>query len=380
LPIVKSSPNLSSLWSFTKASLSVSLLLDDCGAEVMETVICASLPHHIQAIIRIIALIRNSSCQCNSLKEISDKYIGLRKSPTCPPLSPNTSPTELRSILASVHQIYLLTHSCLQYYINQSMSIQPVRVVDPHFSYACVVEPSQPPWKKRPEVQRYQPQNSGPPSWVEEQRVTRAFWWLKLFYDLINASTESRLHWPKEDIAKLKRNDIEGLGFDAQGELEELKTVMAYLRCTTDGRFKEIDSSVLQLPWPSQEVDVYWTSPEPIFKHFRGDKWEESIIYLDLGAQAINFAGGILTNSLWSPIKGVTFEPFRRFGFALWDCRRMVALGLLTNPEEPEKYLPGDSNGGLFYTWRSILSEEEVVRVDRELEEASLLRNNSLIR
>ncbi len=196
----------------------------------------------------------------------------------------------------------------------------------------------------------------------------------------MTASTESRLSWPKEDIAKLKKNDFEGLGFDAHGELEELRTVMDYLRCPTNGRFKNIDSSIPHLPWPSQEVKVYWSSPEPMFKDFWDDKWREGIIQLDLGAHGVNFAKGPLTNFCGRQKKGVTFEPFRRFGLAFWDDRRMVALGLLTGSEEPETFTSIYVNrGDLFYTWRSILSEEDVVKVERELEEASILRNNSLI-
>ena len=63
-----------------------------------------------------------------------------------------------------------------------------------------------------PHMQRYQPQDSGPPTWAEEQRVYRALWRLQLFFDLQQAaaldlqqstSAMSNLNWPQRDLQSL---------------------------------------------------------------------------------------------------------------------------------------------------------------------------------
>jgi len=251
------------------------------------------------------------------------------------------------------------------------MSLRPLRVVNEDFSYIRPLPkwtPSQPLWKRRPEAQSYQPKSSGPPSWVEEQRAARAFWRIQLFYDMINASDESRLSWPDGTIAKLKESKVERLGYFI-GELQEIQTAMEYLQFPSDGRFKPMESSVLELPWPSREVDVSWTASQPIFDDQRDDKWGEGINWLVWGGPAVHFAKGMLSKYVFSPVRGVTFDPYRRFGFAFWDFRRLFGLGLEEDREKRGFLLSHDDGGGIYYSWRSILSEEELAKIDLRQEE-----------
>jgi len=143
---------------------------------------CASLTDGIQTIVQTIALIRNSTFQCSSLQEFRRRCIHQLKD-TWPEVPLGSSPIKmcfpslLHSILSSAHRVYLITHSCLQYYVEESMSLRPLRVVNEDFSYARPLPkgtPWQPLWKRRPEARPYQPKNSGPPSWVEEHRAARA--------------------------------------------------------------------------------------------------------------------------------------------------------------------------------------------------------------
>jgi hypothetical protein len=48
-------------------------------------------------------------------------------------------------------------------------------------------------WKRRLEGRDYTLQNTGPPSSVEEQRVTRAFWCTQILYDLKKAAAQCQL-------------------------------------------------------------------------------------------------------------------------------------------------------------------------------------------
>jgi len=75
-----------------------------------------------------------------------------------------------------------------------------------------------------------------------------------------------------------------------------------------------------------------------------------------------------------SPLRYVEFRVFRRFGFAIWDLRRMAALGLLHIPDKAreENYYQREiakiapvSESDEYFRWRSILTEEELEQVER---------------
>jgi hypothetical protein len=59
-----------------------------------------------------------------------------------------------------------------------------------------------------------------------------------------------------------------------------------------------------------------------------------------------------------SPLQHVTFRPFRRLGFAIWDTERMVGYGLLApgRPWWSDKYI---------LAWRSILGRDDIENVAR---------------
>lgn len=51
-----------------------------------------------------------------------------------------------------------------------------------------------------------------PPSWIEEQRVTRAFWRIQIFHDPQKAAAASLLNWPEEDIEELSSGPLKLYG------------------------------------------------------------------------------------------------------------------------------------------------------------------------
>lgn len=72
-----------------------------------------------------------------------------------------------------------------------------------------------------------------------------------------------------------------------------------------------------------------------------------------------------------SPIKGVSFALFRRLGFALWDDQRLAALGLDHAPlERGKRYVPTGGPSKYWYSWRSLLSAEELAQAETRLEES----------
>ena len=76
-----------------------------------------------------------------------------------------------------------------------------------------------------------------------------------------------------------------------------------------------------------------------------------------------DLSGGLIDRHdylIWSPLQHVSFEPYRRLGFAIWDTARLSRYG----------FLPPDDRFGHWWNdcyavWRSILSEDERAEVER---------------
>lgn len=383
LDIVKATPDLPSLWAISEASAAVALVIDAYGAEVIYPTMHDTMAYQIQAIIQMIMLIRSPSGPCKTLKKFIDLCTHHRENPPVhrsgayyicgvlqTPLSKAEWSADARHILALYHQISLLTNSCLRHLIGKSMAIQPSHHIDPAFRYSSSEEPREP-WRKRPEGQRYQPQNSGPPTWVETIRVSRAFWRVQMFCELKNASSQSQLGWPKKDMKRLKKMDVNefiGTFASANAEPEQVQTILGYMQevagpssasglSTARGRH-------LELPWPAQEAAVAWPAP----CHDKG--WNEFDFYkappLEWEAPGLRI-GRMVSTQRSSPIRGVTFEPFRGLGFAIWHFKRLIGLEVSGPPHgnAPPLHFEDD----VFFTWQSILSDEVRARVHRKLDE-----------
>ena len=58
------------------------------------------------------------------------------------------------------------------------------------------------------ESRPYQPHNTGPLSWVEEQRVVRALWRIQFLSELKLARNEGRLNWTGDDLKALESTSV----------------------------------------------------------------------------------------------------------------------------------------------------------------------------
>jgi hypothetical protein len=58
-----------------------------------------------------------------------------------------------------------------------------------------------------------------------------------------------------------------------------------------------------------------------------------------------------------STLKHVSFEPYRKLGFAIWDGDRMFKLGFLGVKQAKYELMATDY--GLWFIWRSVLTPEE---------------------
>lgn len=387
ISILKST-NLPSLHNFSNVSSATYALVDGCLGDIFGFVLEATVPKEIQRVIKLTILIRSGAIPGDTLDDFRPYVRTLGK---CIPTLSSPSIGVLRHILALSSVIDLvITPYCLKSLIQQCMTMQPRELVDKSFRYAL---PRFSPWRQRPEGQRYQPLNSGPPSQVEFCRVCRALWRIQMHSDLQKA--HSQVTWPTSDITSLvKMNTIEFYSLPGTPseklrlhELEEVTTVYNWLigqkfqgqhsahqtsNNINNTTLLSLDQIIFRSLASPEDMTNYWADmPEadlniPINVAVN---WEDSVRYLGRIAPGQNFVELHLNRDWMSPIKNVPPHFFRRYGIALWDLKRLFALGLWT--------LPIAGNGSLFYThrrgdltykWRSLLTEEELESVETKLE------------
>lgn len=99
------------------------------------------------------------------------------------PIPPNTSPSVLRRVLAVATKISLLTSSCLAEHMRHCLYLWPSHDLDKQS------KPLPSEWAEylSGPGQLYRPHSSGPPSGLEMQRATRAFWSIELYMVAANA-------------------------------------------------------------------------------------------------------------------------------------------------------------------------------------------------
>ncbi|KAH7336119.1 hypothetical protein BKA65DRAFT_458671 [Rhexocercosporidium sp. MPI-PUGE-AT-0058] len=361
LTVLDEITDLPTLHGLINASPVAFRLFGQHGVGIVESILnSGNTTKRIPEIIRLITLIRSSSLPIHSLEEfqyrvLSQSMVQQRTSAAFIPgaLPRDASPIVLRSILASATKISYLTSNCLDFYLGKLAAIEPEVLVDEKFSY----RQGHPPhlstiqaWKMRPEGQKLKLGKVEQASWIEVQRVERAFWRVEFFHDLKVAAARPLLSWPGDDLARLKR--IQPKDFYSKtsyAEHEEIKTIVNYLDILRTGDSaslpvttklpdvlpKQLESPpTCPLSMPGDSDHDHLLIPAPGYSHWRG-----------------------LSGHFDSPLRCISFDPFRRLGFALWSRHRMTSLGLLKPPNQG----PGSkSTDYYFFVWKSILSDDEI--------------------
>lgn len=381
--------DLESLDNLLRASPIAFRLFDAYGLKVFEAVLSGDLVTHefTRALIRIVALVRAAALppQWYNL----DKFIKLitrentahlydphswHAISSC--LPSDSSASMLRGLLATHRRMIYLTVGCLKYSLHRFKSLRPSDLVDRSFHFKserCGPDNHYvPSWQLRPAKTPYPIQDIGPPSWVEEQRILRAFWRIELSQRLRTAARTSRISWPQKEIEWLDRisfdtyclaelggawaqkefdpSRLPGYYFSQQDNLLEHELMSSALNYIEENR-ETIDGSRrarrnCRLSCRPRVADlktiIDYTSPTyKLFHHINGRN------------------GAHKSFGLCSPIQHVSFEPFRRLGFAIWDSERMCAYGLLPAPNERTR------TNSCFLAWKSILGKDTLAEVER---------------
>lgn len=124
-----------------------------------------------------------------------------------------------------------------------------------------------------------------------------------------------------DDLETLQKMGIQDLYRGSYAEYEELNIVFDYLH-TLQGRdatSMPMAATVSQLPRPQVNHVHRCSVPMP------GENDHRDLLVLALGCSQWKH----LSHYCNSPLKYISFDPFRKSGFALWSRERMAALGLI---------------------------------------------------
>lgn len=368
--ILSSIPDLPSLHSLHNASPHVaSLLHEKVTLSVIFESILSRSPRQIRSMIRTIIHIHTyqTTSDTNPLPTSLDAFTNpfndrLHGCQTIPrgyadiALPKTTPPSILCRVLGLSRRVHQVTHACLHSMISRSMSLRPVHLTDPRMSFRSGSFEQLEKKLKRAEARErpYQPIDCGPPSWIEEQRVARAVWRLVLFYEIRDAVVvRGLLEWSNDDV-----NRLQNLGANNFWDsllvldVDELRTVSEWAN-------KNAPNQSLR-PWEniSASLSDNWTYCCPQITPFMTKEDRQKI------TDALNISSpgrSEFGTNYDSPLIFGDFDVFRPYGFAIWEIERMAGLGFMNCAHDNSQGAsrPYMSRSSLFYTWRSILTEEQ---------------------
>ncbi|OLN97306.1 hypothetical protein CCHL11_01004 [Colletotrichum chlorophyti] len=248
----------------------------------------------------------------------------------------------LRSVLAVASRIRALSQMCINHYLQRIRAAEADKRIELLSTYKAF----------------------GCPSWVEEQRVIRAFWRVQLVTELKLAAENSRVRSSTEDIESPGQMDIENF-YDSginnlKSAFHEVMTAMEYLEYfDTDGRK---DGSALR----SHSSPYHQTS----------ENVAPSTVALPMDASTRRSALVLPADGLWivdsmargahSPIKYAGFEPYRGMGFAIWDRARLAGMGLAS----PAGQGRVTGLGSYFSSWVKLLGTQDMAQAEKKMREA----------
>ncbi|EGY21102.1 uncharacterized protein VDAG_02626 [Verticillium dahliae VdLs.17] len=288
-----------------------------------------------------------------------------------------------RQLLFLARRIASIATGGFRFFHDRCMSINAEHLADASSEY--LQPPRGFPWSQRFEGRPYRPESGGPPSWYEMQHMTRGLWNLQVIYEVRNAAKEGRLGWTAHDVEQIWAMDVNAWFGHPTVYSEEVLTALYYVH-HLEGK-PLADSCIghpfsapstgplgeypLQLPkpWASTTGEVnalgettnVWPAdvPHPPRGDFRAR----------FGFEAYGYKWAqLLSQNVRSPIRTVSFRPFRALGFGLWDRQRLVAFGLVDAPPGELAMMMAPKTTGDFFAWRSWLDEGAKAEIEARQE------------
>lgn len=290
-------------------------------------------------------------------------------------------------------KIQRLTFDCLQYYLKKFRPLKFFHPVDKDYEYTSVNERDryEGPWRRlNPLVSPVRFHDIGAPSWIEQQRVLRAFWRVRLFFELKDAIAISCITWPKKDISAIWQMKLEDLNdvptrfrddewtarllgqteaehdselyVHQQVTLLEAELIQSVVDYLGEGRKLMRESTFLKLK------SDWATSPSP--RNSKEWDWEDMcephISPMWLFFYNMSGGSGMHLAEPNTPLQHVSFAPFRRLGVAIW-CRSLLSkYEFLASVPQLEAYRSMLS--ACSTAWRSVLTPSERIEANKENE------------
>ncbi|KAK0100512.1 hypothetical protein ONS96_007786 [Cadophora gregata f. sp. sojae] len=220
--------------------------------------------------------------------------------------------------------------------------------------------------QRRPIGKVFIPENSGPFSWTERQRVSRHMWRVQLLFYLKLKSPN--FHWTTGDVAHLESLDIFSFWdlSDRKGNFrEQLGTVVYYLKTTRQKHGSPLlrHSAAAQVLNPvsnaSPVTQTPWDIPLPLDHYI-----------LNTISTAERLVRGIRTptSCVYGPPRYYSLEHWREFGFYIWDDKRMYSLGFLfqeTCAGDRRPFTTNFTKDDMWFRWESVLSQDIIEANER---------------
>ncbi|KAL0933391.1 uncharacterized protein CTRU02_212354 [Colletotrichum truncatum] len=241
----------------------------------------------------------------------------------------------LRSILCKAAQIHCLSRSCIDWYMQQLIVAKSNGRVT---------------WDSDNET-------ATKPSWIEEQRVIRAFWRLQLIFELESAVQASQLRFSSQNTGTIDRLNIRVLYDSTTSNLKaaynEVMTVVEYLQNLESNRKQPV---TLHNRLPSPVWSLKDITPSTLRMPATTAMRKSALVLPTDGLWIVDS----LSRGVHSPIKYSGFDPYRQMGFAIWDRHRIAKMGLVSPPGQGRV----TGLGSYFPQWLQLLSGSDLARAE----------------
>lgn len=361
--IIKLSPDPLSLRCLAHASPAMGRVLNRYPLEIVEVILEVTVPVEIRHLIHAVLKLRVSRCPA-SLYEAQRVAETDATAATNEMRSsrPDRAALTVRSLLTTAANVHNWSHACLERLIPKSMQLRPSTLIKSGAGSTRREE-----FENAESRKDYLPQDTGPPSWVEEQRMIRSFWQLQFFLELQGAGHKGRLgtNWPRQDIEVLLQSSADGFYDVVNPRREQILTACDFLGAVTSGTIDSVEAihdnaySLSTIRWVEGEVSRCFCA-EPLLFERNKDTFSQGPENLIQTPWAYRFHKAMSSNEGWHDGYFLyiffPFQTWRKYGFAIFDDKRMVDLGM----RHPRKASVLSNSIPYSFRWWSILTEEDM--------------------
>jgi hypothetical protein len=361
--VIKLSPDPLSLRNLTHASPAMGRVLDRYALEIVEVVLDVTVPVQIRRLMGAVLKARFSRFPA-SLSEAqkvakTDSTVvtkGMRSTRM------DRAAAAVRSLLATAENVHAWSHACLEHLVRKSIELRPSTLIEKGPGRT-----SREQFENAESCKDYLPQYTGPPSWVEEQRMIKSFWRLQFFLELQGASNKGGLGtcWPRQEVEALSKSSPDGFYDMFNFEREQTLTACDFFGAVTSGAITlvaAVHDTAYRLPtirWIERTVPKCSCAEPPSFERNK-DNFFQGPENLDANQMSYRFQRFMSNCDQYEDAGPVLlafpFQPWRKYGFAIWDGKRMADLGM----RDPigKSFLRNRMKYS--FRWFSILTEDDL--------------------